>query len=192
MLTLLSSDPGYTNYGYSVIQFNRLDNRLRFRILKNGLCRDTVSNLKDSKVLRKQLDAYDSFVTNLVSTYKVDALCAERFMTRGINGPSVEMVNFMLGVMIQSTGLPVKLWPAVVWKNAAKRKGVDLKHWYKWCRATPHQLDSALIGIYTGYLAYGYKDFGELDLNAAMPTICEAVENTTDEKLTNRKMRREE
>lgn len=190
MLTLLSSDPGFANYGYSVVQFKRKGEALKFRVIENGLCRATVSNMKDSKLLKTQLDAYDKFITDLVVKYKVDALCAERFMTRGINGPSVEMVNFMLGVMIQTTGLRVKLWPAVVWKNAVRRRGVDLKYWYKYCKATPHQLDSVLIGIYTGYLAYGHKDFEGLDLEAMMPTICEMVENTTDEKLTNRKLRK--
>lgn len=190
LLTILSSDPGYVSYGYSVVQFAKAKNRLKFRIIENGMCRDTVSNLKDGKTLRNQLNAYNAFITNLIDQHSVDGLCGERFMTRGINGPSVEMVNFMLGVMITSANLPVKLWPAVVWKNACRRKGVDLKHWYKYCKATPHQLDATLIGIYTGYMAYGYKDFGNLNLEKLMPTICERVEETTDEKLVNRKMRK--
>lgn len=191
LLTLLSSDPGSSNYGYAVVQFNKTDDRLKFRVIENGLCHSTVNGLKDSKVLATQLKAYEQFLIDLRNKFKVDALCAERYMTRGINGPTVEYVNFMLGVMIQSSQLPVRLWPAVVWKNAMKRAGVDLKYWYKYCRATPHQLDAVLIAIYTGHFAYGYKDFGDTPIEKLMPTIIDQVEATTCEKLFNRKLRKE-
>lgn len=189
MLTLLSSDPGSTNYGFAVVQFKKDGDDLRFRIVENGLCRSTVNSLKDSKTLASQLTEYEKFIRALITKHNADGLCAERYMTRGINGPTVEYVNFMLGVMMQSSKLPVRLWPAVVWKNAMKRAGVDLKYWYKYCRTTPHQLDAALIGIYTGHFAYGHKDFGPTDIEKAMPRIIEQVESTTEEKLFKRKLR---
>lgn len=189
MLTILSSDPGYTNYGWSIVQFRKSDSGLSFRVVENGLCRSTVSNLKDGKVLSQQLEEYAKFMKSLIEKHNVDAICAERFMTRGINGPSVEMVNFMLGVLVSLAKKPVKLWPAVVWKNALRRKGVELKEWYKYCRTTPHQLDAVLIGVYTGYVAYGYKDFGDLNIKKLMPRLIDQVESTTEEKLFNRKGR---
>lgn len=193
MLTLLSSDPGFRNYGFSVVQFRKQgDNDLAFRILEAGHCSATVSNLKSGKVLVAQLAAYKEFLRAKVDKYGVQAFTAERFMTRGVNGPSIEMVNFMLGVMVSSFDKPVKLWPAVTWKNAVRRKGVDLSYWYKWCKASPHQLDATLIGIYTGYRAYGFNDFGNLDLEDRMPSIIERLESVSLEPLVNRKLRKGE
>lgn len=191
LLTILSSDPGFRNYGFSVVQFRRdSKGNLAFRVRECGHCTATVSNLKSGKVLVAQLDAYKQFLSGKIDKYGVQAFSAERFMTRGVNGPSIEMVNFMLGVMVSSFNKPVKLWPAVTWKNAVRRKGVDLSYWYKWCKTSPHQLDATLIGLYTGYRAYGYTDFGDLDLEDVMPSIVDQMESVSLEPLTNRVARR--
>ena len=191
MIRIFAHDPGYSNYGWAVVEAQKVAPQgLRFRVLENGLCHATVNQLKSGKILREQMAQYEKFLQDVRDKYKPDGVAAERFMTRGINGPSVEMVNFMLGVLVKTSNSPVKLMPAATWKNGVTRNGADLKEWYKFAKVAPHQLDACLIGVYTACQAYGIKDFGDMDLSGMKERITDQIEATTIEKLYNRKARK--
>lgn len=192
MITLFSNDPGTANYGYAVVQTTKVKNKIRFQVLENGLCPSTVKNLKDVREHRQEVDAYMAWAQGIKDRYEPDAVCIERFMTRGIKGPTVECVNQMIGGLEMGVfyGTPLKMMPAATWKNAVTRSGVDLNATYKVARVTPHQLDACLIGIYTGHQGFGVKDFGETDLPKVLNKLLDQIEATSTYKLANRKMKR--
>jgi hypothetical protein len=190
---ILSLDPGTANFGYAVVDIARHPKKAKsvvFRVLENGKCPSTVCTLKSSPVLREEMSRFEYWLGSLVSEYEPDAVAAERFMTRGIKGPTVECVNIMIGMVTVLVPRPFKIMPAATWKNAVNRSGVDLKSAYKLTSVSPHQLDASLIGLYTGCAAYHLKDFGELDLQSVMPKLFVNLEETATVPLINRKLDR--
>ena len=184
-LRIFAHDPGSRNYGYAIVEGILVGQRLKFRILENGLCPSTMNNLKDHKIRQQQRLCYLEWVKRMAQKYEVKAMFAERYMTRGIKGPTIESVNMMLGLM-QSLLLPDRYIPAAVWKNAVTRQGIDLKQEYKYCKTAPHQLDAVLIGIWGLHQAFGLKDFGNIN-RRSFGNILKEIERTTKEKLFNRK-----
>ncbi len=187
IVKILSNDPGKSNYAYSVVTVSRVGEKLDFSVLENGMISTTVTQIKESKILRKELSAYSKTMKTLERLHKPNCIAAERYMTRGIRGPLVEQINLMLGMLIARTTLPIKLIPAVTWKTAIKREGIDLKGVYKSCKATPHQIDATLIGIYTGL--QGFKIKGFTGFKPHMKRIIEEIETTSVTRLINRKIK---
>jgi len=188
-MLLFANDPGTTNYGYAiVVGKKRGANSVVPTVLENGLVPCTIKNLKDHKERRKQRDEYKEWAARKIEQYDVRAIIGERYMTRGINGPTVECVNMMLGVL-QSFGLPDVYIPAATWKNGLTRAGIDLKQEYKFCRTTPHQLDASLIGYYGLCRGFGIKDFGDLT-QKQFDKFMQQVEDTSTEDLFNRKLKK--
>ena len=89
MLTILSNDPGASTknpgYGYAIIQIRRHKGKLGCRILENGVVpiENTITQLKDSKIYKQQKTAYLQFLAKKIRTYSVQAIVAERYMSRG-------------------------------------------------------------------------------------------------------------
>lgn len=187
-MIIFAHDPGTRNYGYSIVEGEAVsDTRIRFRVLENGLCPHTIITLKDHKQRRREKNAYMDWIASMLEQYQPSAIIAERYMTRGISGPTIESVNMMLGIL-QSFNLRDKYIPAATWKNAVTRSGVELKEWYKFCRVAPHPLDATLIGVYDLHQRHGIKDFGNLN-EKKFEQLVYAVEDTTTSKLYKRKMR---
>lgn len=161
---------------------------MKARILVNGLCPCPLHNLKDHAIRQRQRTKYLEWVGKLIRKYKIDGIYAERYMSRGMGGPTIESVNMMLG-LLQSFQLPDRYIPAAVWKNAVRRQGVDLKLEYKICRSAPHQLDASLIGLYGLHQAFCIKDFGSMGRRAFV-AYTNQVEKTSKAKLYNRKAKR--
>lgn len=188
ILRLLALDPGTSNFGYAVVEVRHNKGQVAARVLENGKCEHTVRTLKNAKTMREEMDQFELWLGGLVGQYAPQAVAAERYMTRGINGPTVECVNIMIGQVLTLVDLPFKIMPAATWKNAISRQEIDLKEQYKLTRVTPHQVDAAFIGIYTGCQAYGLKDFGPLDLEGFFPKVLRQLEDTSTSKLINRKV----
>lgn len=93
----------------------------------------------------------------------------------------------MLGGVLTPIDLPIKLIPAVTWKSAIKREGVDLKEVYRKCRAQPHQVDATLIGVYVGLYAFKLKGFKGSNISKLMPGIIKQIEDTSLNRLVNRR-----
>lgn len=192
MKTIFSHDPGTANYGYGVTQVHQTEDRkMRIRVLENGLCASTIRSLNSLSARKIERDGYVDFLKQIKAKHNPDILCGERFMTRGIKGPTVESVNIMLGALENNIVFwprMVKMIPAATWKNAVNRSGVDLKAEYKRTRVTPHQLDAVLIGLYIGFQGFGRKDFDGIDLPDIWDSLLDQIELTTTARLINRKV----
>lgn len=187
-MRILALDPGTANFGYAVVDIKHQHGKVSFKVLENGKCEPTVRTLKTAKVMREEMALFELWLGDLVGTYNPQAVAAERYMTRGINGPTVECVNIMLGQVLTLVPLPFKIMPAATWKNAVSRQEVDLREQYKKTMVTPHQVDAALIGIYTGCQAFHLKDFGPLNWHSQFEPFLRMLENTSTAKLINRKI----
>lgn len=191
MKTIFSHDFGSANYGYGITQVKLVGDRILFRILENGLCPSTIRDLSSIKQRRTERDGFVDWLTKIRDQHNPDVLAGERYMTRGIKGPTIESVNIMIGAVENSPAFwpqMIKVIPAATWKNAVKRAGIDLKAEYKRVRVTPHQLDAVLIGLYIGFRGYGRKDFGDMDLPSIWDKILDQVELTSTNRLINRKV----
>jgi len=199
MINILSCDPGSKNFGWSVLSGKLENGRITFKIKANGMCPCPVSQVKGSKALQEDCAAFQDWFESIVTEYNIDAVCAERFMARGLLGALGEYVGIMMGIMIASLrrlgNKPMKIFPAATWKNAVKRNTNDkefLTQMYKDACVVPHQLDAALIGVWTLYQGFNRKDFGDIDLRERKEQLLSQVEATSKEKLITRKVKRQQ
>ena len=138
---ILGFDPGTKNMGISCVELRGS----KCQVLANATMEHP---LHDIKAFMSQRDAFLQEVQLWINTFEPQAIVAERFQTRGLKGPTIELVSMMLGIL-GMLGLPVLFVPAVVWKNKfQKRFYCDLREMYGQISTTPHQLDASLIGCY--------------------------------------------
>lgn len=138
---ILGFDPGTKNMGISCVELRGS----KCHVLANATMEHP---LHDIKAFMNQRDAFLSEVQSWIDLFDPQAIVAERFQTRGLKGPTIELVSMMLGIL-GMLGLPVLFVPAVVWKNKfQKRFYCDLREMYGQISTTPHQLDASLIGCY--------------------------------------------
>ena len=189
-LVVMAHDPGSRNYGWSCVKATRVrGGKIKVSVLENGLCPVPINQMKSGKTLREGLAAYKQWTLDLFTKYGVQFVVAERFMTRGGKGPTIEAVNMMLGALVLGD-IPCKVLPAAQWKNALRRAEIDLAYWYKWAKVTPHQLDACLIGVYVCSMLYGFKGVDALDLKKRMKSLVLEIEKTSGERLINRQTRK--
>lgn len=194
MIKILSCDPGSTNLGWAVLAGQKVGERISFKVIANGMCPCPVNQVKNSKELKFQQTKFRKWFTHMVKKYDVDAVCAERFMTRGLFGPIIELVGIMLGIMMcVAQKKQFKVFPAVIWKNAVRRNTGEkefLNQCYKKAKVPPHQFDAALMGIWTIFQGFKSPDFKPLDLRKNINKLFDQIEDTSETKLINRKMQR--
>jgi hypothetical protein len=103
-----------------------------------------------------------------VELYRPDGLIAERFMLRGAGtGMAMgELVPSMVALIKAEFKLNTWTIPAAQWKVPTQNRfRFDLKEAYKEVLVEPHQLDSALIGLYGLEKGMGlYFDMGIEDV----------------------------
>lgn len=143
-ITVLGTDPGTANFAFSVTRV-KINAPFRYKVLKTGMIENTVRDL--TGLLDKQSEAFKKEIKALVKEYDVDVIMAERFMNRGRNGNTGELVSFMLGLMKEIKGTHLTLLTAAQWKNAFNRIQ-DLKALYKESSLVAHRIDAACISIY--------------------------------------------
>lgn len=152
-MRILSGDPGKVNFALSILdvegpKLNFIGTRM-FRNPVPTLAGDIAQSIKDFEKELKQLDRdYGPF----------DAVCFERFQSRGLKGNTIECISLMLGLIARhytSKKIPVMLITAAQWKNAFNKE-LDLKGLYASHKMTTkqfkkeiHEFDAALIGIYS-------------------------------------------
>jgi hypothetical protein len=197
MINILSCDPGSINFGFSVLTGRIQDGEISFKVVANGMCPCPLKRVKKSKDLRDQQVQFQLWFENLIFKHNIDAVCAERFMARGLLGPLGEYIGIMLGMMglilIQKNKKPLKIFPAATWKNAVRRNADDkefLDKTYKIAKVPPHQLDASLMGVWTLYQGYNRTDFEGLDLVQIRDKLLDQIEATSETKLINRKIKR--
>lgn len=150
VVTILSMDPGVTNYAASVIRAKRVDDKLKIKVLGTKMVKNTIRDIKspqaETEEFRKEIrDLYDKFDCSYI--------VAERFQTRGIKGKTIESICMMLGVLAtQFQDADIINLTASTWKNQYNRN-LDLKDLYldlkdKKSDKEVHELDCTLMGIY--------------------------------------------
>ena len=139
---VLSFDPGSVNMGVSCVEYTP---ETGYKVLTNAVLSHP---LHDIKQFTQSRDLFLQEVNSWITSYKPQAIIAERFQSRGLKGTTIECVCIMLG-LLASLNLPVLFITAATWKNRyQKRFNVDLKEIYREIQVAPHQLDSCLIGCY--------------------------------------------
>ena len=141
---ILSVDPGTRNFGIACVgvRGNKVD------IIANAVLTNPMYNIADNFPMQKKL--FLDEIGMWLAMYKPDAIIGERFMTRGLGGPLIEIVSMMNGMLsMLIPDAPFKVISASTWKNKWNRRfKTQLDQMYKRVRTTPHQLDAGLIGCY--------------------------------------------
>ena len=147
-ITVLAQDPGSRNYAVSVVRGSLIRGNLKVKVITNFLLTSLITQLKEPAEFLKESDNYQEAIRDYIKKYKPDAIAIERFMARGLRGSTGEYLATMLGLQRSLTRLDIYAIPAVTWKSATKRWGIDLKMLYKETRTTPHQVDATVMGIW--------------------------------------------
>lgn len=157
---VLALDPGTTNYGYAVLEFD--ENRMR--LLKAGRIHRTIRAM--NKDLSAQVLGYSQTIQSLIKELNVTHMIAERYMSRRMGGVTIECVNSMIGIILEigrRNRISVKLIPASQWKNEANRgKEGFLLDAYEMAKAhkiTDHTVDASMIAVYGRSIILGRKPF---------------------------------
>lgn len=150
---VLACDPGVKNFGVATFYEQRRSWLLEDSILYDNLITElTDENYQDQvKQFLYEWNTRFAAIGNLALTEGI--LVMERFQPRGHKSNIIEKVNVMIGLLTgwaMQSGWEVKLVTPAIWKNAFHRKfpGRELADYYKEVKATPHQVDAALIGRY--------------------------------------------
>jgi hypothetical protein len=197
MINVLACDPGSSNFGFAVLSGRLVGDQISFKIITNGMCPCPIKQVKNSSDLQNQQLAFQAWFEGLVADYDIDSVCAERFMARGLLGALGEYIGIMIGMMgliLCTAGKrPLKIFPAATWKNAVRRNAQEkefLDKTYKVAKVLPHQLDAVLIGVWVIYQGFKRTDFKGLDLVKTRDKLLDRIEETSQEKLINRKLKR--
>lgn len=161
-VVVLSLDPGVTNFAWSVLECTR---KGRPELLATGMIQNTVKEFTGDD-LRAEAALFESEIRQLVEEFSVTHLIAERFMSRGMKGLTIELVNSMLGILLNGwSGGPgsFKLITAAQWKNEWNRNS-SLTDFYARCACEVHQVDSIGIGMYGIDHWFNRKHFEHLKL----------------------------
>lgn len=138
-------DPGPKNFAYSVIEYNEVTKN--YEILSTGLLNNVVNKIDSD--LRGSLESLVVEIAALTNGGSIN-ITAERYMSRGGLISAAEKVNIMLGCLCSK--YDVSLYSAAAWKNVVNSRlkpyKRNLKDMYPRCCITPHELDSALIGLH--------------------------------------------
>lgn len=146
---VLALDPGLTNFAWAVIDVETDS------LLGTGMFTSMLK--KVTYAVTESLEAFCVDVEAICEQFGVTDIIAERFMSRGNKGLTIEAVNMMLGYL--SAGFKRKQFriiTAAQWKNDFNRQK-DLNQFYKETTTafsiTVHQVDAICIGLYqTAYL----------------------------------------
>lgn len=189
-ITVLSMDPGTTNYAASVLKFSASGDKLKTKIVGTRLVENTVKQPSD---LVREARAFRAEIMNLEHLYgPFDLVVAERFQSRGLKGLTIEGINMMLGVLAV-TYPNLHLYTASTWKNSFNRKRSpdNLKDLYedlkiltkptpKAERPTVHELDCTLMGVYHACKHLGYDPFFMLESTKKTTAFLKHFEQASD------------
>ena len=148
-VTLLGIDPGKTNTAFSVVRIKIAP--FKFKIMAHGMIKNPVNALTGASVeLHDRYNKFKREIRKIKRTYNVDAIFAERFMTRGGSsmGTTIEVVSIMLCLLSHVGVKSVQLLTAAQWKNQWNKRN-DLKEFYKSMHPLPaHPIDATGIALY--------------------------------------------
>jgi hypothetical protein len=154
-MRILSGDPGKVNFALSVLNVEGK----KLEIIGTRMFGSPIQNLTGD--LRGVTKKFIDEISSIDKQYgPFDAMCFERFQSRGLGGNTIEAISIMLGVMAfycHKKKIPFFVITASQWKNAFNRHE-DLKALYaqynltsKKSKKAIHEFDAMLIGVYTFY-----------------------------------------
>lgn len=178
-MTLLGLDPGKNWFGYSVVKV-KFDPPFRYKVVTTGLVENVVYDL--TKGIRFQSRSFKREISGLLRSHGADILIAERYQNRGrMMGATIELVNYMLGVMDSLRVQDYVVITAAQWKNAFN-KHYDLKEFYRELPLVPHRVDATLIALYGAhqYIDEASKQFDFLSDAQSIQTLRDRISATAN------------
>jgi hypothetical protein len=175
---VLAFDPGSRNMGISVAAVNA---KGTIKIMANSIVTNPIFDLTSFGLQR---DIFIQEIAKWIEVYQPNGIIIERFQTRGLLGPLIEIVSIMIGIISgRWPHIPIKLITAATWKNEFHRRfeRVTLEDLYKESRTTPHQLDACFMGVFA--LEKGLRTTFDYD----PVKIMHSAENSSLVRLINRK-----
>lgn len=165
----IGTDPGSSNYGYSIAEFSIKKEKLCFDLLEIGMFISTLTNLttkelKPPKSKRRKrtpmvmeqpfVIQFDDFLNewnSIIKEFSPSKVSSERFQPRGRGGgKTIELVNMMNGsvaTLARSHGADYECFTAATWKNEVN-KIITLDELYKTLHIPPHIVDAVLINVH--------------------------------------------
>ena len=152
-IRILGLDPGKTNFGISVTEFNAAGTS--YKPLYAGKLKNTITDMSQ---LVAHMDHFNDEL-GLLLEYKPQLVVIERFMNRGsFSGDQGEYVGCMLSLAAYQArancGSAIQIVQPGVWKQAFNRvlgwkakdpKPTPLDKLYKYCLTESHELDAFLM-----------------------------------------------
>lgn len=176
-LTVCGMDPGKSNFAYSIVKV-AFEEPFRYKVVTTGMVENVVFDL--TKGVRQQSKLFKREAWKILKTHQVDVLVAERYQNRGrMRGNTIELVNYMLGVLDQARTQDYVVITASQWKNAFNRF-YCLKDFYGEVELVEHRIDATLIALYGAYqyLDVQAKQFSFLDTTKSVQTLRERIGKT--------------
>ncbi len=160
-MMILGLDPGKVNCAYAIVEMSKSG---KCTVIKTGMIEKTIPVLTGN--VRQLSKPFKKEIRIILKKFNVEAIFAERFMSRGrFNGASSEVINIMLGCLLSMKIEHVQLVTPAQWKNAFNKVD-DLKGLYKQSKLVAHRIDAALIAVYgSHYLLPKVKPFNNVDIN---------------------------
>ena len=183
------SDPGDSNYGYSVINVKPLKG-FKVSILELGMMTCRINNLTDrpakppkSKRRKRmvvldyapypvQFRLFTDEWDEIIRYHGVKRVTSERFQARGLRGKSIECVSIMNGIICSVADAQYKVYEIITpasWKNQVNRY-FKLEDLYKKLSLTPHTVDSVFIGLH-GAIKYFGIDWADIDFEQVIDEL---------------------
>lgn len=160
IITFLGIDAGSKNAGYAIISTRVKKDKIEYKLHECGKLKHLLNDLKEPA--HNKLKTHVKELKEKINKYNVDFILAERYMTRGINGTTVEYVNQMLGALCVSVNQELTQIAAVTWKNRVN-KFFNLKDFYKYCyRVEPHEIDAIFQAMWLAEKKTGKDIFRKL------------------------------
>lgn len=158
MLTVMGLDPGTENCAFSISNIEI--EPFRYKIVTHGMIKNPIKDLNGLH-LGDYTIPFKREIRGLKEKYGVGHVTAERYMTRGHGGTTIEAVSLQLGIVASLFGPDVCLIPAAVWKNAFNMVA-DLKELYADLAQygiPTHRIDAVCIGLYGATMALDEPHF---------------------------------
>lgn len=157
-MTILALDPGVQNFGWAVL---RTTGAHKFEVVATGMLKNTLRSLNVD--LNTQAEIFLGDLDNLLDIYEPTGIAVERFMSRGMKGTTIELVNVMIGMVLSKAAVKSRrkfiMIPASQWKNEINRNSSLDSLYAAAPTCTPHQMDAVGIALYSAYFWYDAKPF---------------------------------
>lgn len=104
--------------------------KLIIEILNCGFLKNEISvkSINEDDLIKKS-KKQSLKIKNIIKDNKINYICIERYMNRGIRGTPIEAINFFIGFFVgviksNNKSIDIRLESSMVWKNAFKKNKI--------------------------------------------------------------------